>query len=155
MTRAFVATYPSPEAIEHLDGFLEVRRESGPFRWTLPTQWHLTLAFFEDVPERSFDALVEGLAAAVGKRSAMRASIAGGGAFPHVGRAKVLWAGVDVGDAAELGNWPKGAVPPGQLRERRRRASGFVRTSRSPGSVRRLRPPNGCASSMRTAGRNG
>jgi 2'-5' RNA ligase len=108
MTRAFVAIYPSPEAIEHLDEFLEVRREAGAFRWTLPTQWHLTLAFFDDVPERSFDALVEGLEIAVGKRSAMRASIAGGGAFPHVGRAKVLWAGVGIDDAAELGKLASG-----------------------------------------------
>ena len=108
MTRGFVAVYPSSEAVEHLDEFLEVRRDSGPFQWTLPTQWHLTLAFFDDVPDRSFDALVEGLTAAVGKRSAMRAAIAGGGAFPHVGRAKVLWAGIEVGDAAELEKLARG-----------------------------------------------
>jgi 2'-5' RNA ligase len=108
MTRTFVAIYPPPEAVEHLDEFLDVRREAGTFRWTLPTQWHLTLAFFEDVPERSFDPLVEGLEAAVGKRSAMHAEIAGGGAFPHVGRAKVLWAGVDLDDAAELQKLAKG-----------------------------------------------
>jgi len=108
MTRMFVAAYPSNEAVAHLDEFLEVRRESGPFRWTLPTQWHLTLAFFDDVPDRAFDGLVDGLEVAVGKRSAMTAEIAGGGAFPHVGRAKVLWAGVDVGDAAELARLAKG-----------------------------------------------
>jgi len=108
MTRTFVAIYPSPEAIEHLDEFLDVRREAGSFRWTEPFQWHLTLAFFDNVPDRSFDALVEGLEAAVGKRSAMTAEIAGGGAFPHVGRAKVLWAGVDADDAAELEKLAKG-----------------------------------------------
>ena len=102
MTRTFVAIYPPAEAIDHLDEFLDVRREVAPFRWTHATQWHLTLAFFEDVPDRSFDALVDGLDAAVRKRSAIRATIVGGGAFPHVGRAKVLWAGVDVDDAAEL-----------------------------------------------------
>jgi len=102
MTRAFVGAYPSPEAVEHLDEFLEVRRESGPFRWTHTEHWHLTLAFFEDVPERSFEALVERLQVAVGKRKSLTAEIAGGGAFPHVGRAKVLWAGVDLDDAAEL-----------------------------------------------------
>lgn len=106
--RTFVAIHPSPEAVEHLDGFLEVRREFGPFRWTLPTQWHLTLAFFDDVPERSFDALVDGLDIAAGKRTSMSAAIAGGGAFPHIGKAKVLWAGVDVGDVAELQKLAKG-----------------------------------------------
>ena len=108
MTRTFVAIYPPAEAIDHLDAFLDVRREAGPFRWTHTAHWHLTLAFFEDVPDRSFDALVEGLEAAVGKRSAMQAAIGGGGAFPHVGRAKVLWAGVDVDHAAELEKLAKG-----------------------------------------------
>src|SRR5512132_4030629 len=101
MTRMFVAAYPSPEAVEHLDAFLEARREAGDFRWAPPEHWHLTLAFLNDVPDRSFDALVDGLEVAVGKRSALTAEIAGGGAFPHVGRAKVLWAGVNLDDAAE------------------------------------------------------
>lgn len=106
--RTFVAIYPAPEAIEHLDAFLDARRQAGAFRWASPEQWHLTLAFFEDVPDRSFDALVDGLDAAVRKRSPQRATIAGGGAFPHVGGAKVLWAGVDVDDAAELSKLAKG-----------------------------------------------
>ena len=100
--RTFAAVYPPPWAVEHLDDFLDVRREAGAFRWTHAYQWHLTLAFFEDVPEHSFDALVARLEAAVGKRSSLEAAVAGGGVFPHVGRAKVLWAGVDVDDAAEL-----------------------------------------------------
>jgi len=108
MTRTFVAIYPSAEAVEHLDAFLDVRRDAGAFRWTHTAHWHLTLAFFEDVPDRSFDALVDGLEVAVGKRSAMTAEIAGAGAFPHIGRAKVLWAGVDVDDAAELEKLAKG-----------------------------------------------
>lgn len=102
MTRTFVAIYPPPEAVAHLDEFLDVRRHAGTFRWTLPTQWHLTLAFFEKVLDRSFDALLDGLQGAVRKRSALTASIVGGGAFPHVGSAKVLWAGLEVDDAGEL-----------------------------------------------------
>lgn len=108
MTRSFVAIRPPLEVIDHLDAFLDVRREAGDFRWTPTDQWHLTLAFFEDVPDRSFDALVDGLDAAVHKRSAMRAEIAGGGAFPHVDRAKVLWAGIDVDDPAELDKLARG-----------------------------------------------
>ena len=34
MTRTFVAIYPPAEAVEHLDEFLDVRREAGAFRWT-------------------------------------------------------------------------------------------------------------------------
>ena len=106
--RAFVAAYPSAEAVEDLDAFLEVRREAGAFRWTEPYQWHLTLGFFADVPDHALDALIDGLAEAAAKRSAMGATIAGGGAFPHVGRAKVLWGGVDVDDADELNRLAKG-----------------------------------------------
>jgi 2'-5' RNA ligase len=123
----FVAAYPPVAAIEHFDGFLEVRREVGAFRWSLPTQWHLTLAFFEDVPDRAFDALVDGLAAAVAKRSPVKASIAGGGAFPQVGRAKVLWAGIDVDDPDELAKLATGC-----------RAAGA--TAGAPPSGERFRP---------------
>ena len=57
----FVAVQPPEEAAEHLDAFLEPRRDHAAFRWTLPEQLHLTLAFLEEVPDRSLDALVEGL----------------------------------------------------------------------------------------------
>lgn len=102
MTRMFVAAYPSPEAVEDLDEFLDVRREAGDFRWAPPALWHLTLAFFAEVPGRSLDPLVEGVERAAAKRSAMAATISGAGAFPHIGRAKVLWAGVEVEDSHGL-----------------------------------------------------
>ena len=102
MTRMFVAAYPSPAALEHLERFLDARQEAGSFRWAVPEQWHLTFAFFADVPDRSFDLLVEGLERAVARRSATQVAIAGGGAFPHIGRAKVLWAGLAADDGAEL-----------------------------------------------------
>jgi RNA 2',3'-cyclic 3'-phosphodiesterase len=100
--RMFVAAVPPPEALEHLDEFLSVRREAAAFRWTLPDQWHLTLAFLADVPDRAYDDLVDRLGRAARKRHPMRATIAGGGAFPHAGRAKVLWAGVELDDPVEL-----------------------------------------------------
>ena len=63
----FVAVLPPPEVVEHLDDFLSVRREAAAFRWSDPEQWHLTLAFAADVPDRSLDELDEhGGAAAVG-----------------------------------------------------------------------------------------
>ena len=92
----FVGAVPPPEALEDLEEFLSVRRDAAPFRWALPEQWHLTLAFLADVPDRAYDDLVERLTRAARKRHPMRATIAGGGAFPNVGRAKVLWAGVEL-----------------------------------------------------------
>jgi 2'-5' RNA ligase len=94
--RMFVAVRPPDEAVEDLDGFLEPRRQEAPFRWVLPEQWHLTLAFLAEVPDRALDELVERLERAARKRAGMSTAITGGGAFPHVGRAKVLWAGLDL-----------------------------------------------------------
>jgi 2'-5' RNA ligase len=100
--RMFVAAVPPPEVLEDLEEFLSVRREAAAFRWTVPDQWHVTLAFLADVPDRAYDDLVERLTRAARKRHPMRATVAGGGAFPNVGRAKVLWAGVELDDAEEL-----------------------------------------------------
>jgi 2'-5' RNA ligase len=102
MTRMFVAAYPSLEAIEDLDAFLDPRREAADFRWTVPEQWHLTLAFLADVPDRAQDDLIERLERAAAKRPAMTAAVAGGGAFPGPDDAKVLWVGLDVEDPAAL-----------------------------------------------------
>jgi RNA 2',3'-cyclic 3'-phosphodiesterase len=94
MTRMFVAVIPPESVIEDLEAFVGPRREATPFRWTQPEQWHLTLAFSADVPDRSYDDLVDRLGRAARKRRPVEARIAGGGAFPNVARAKVVYAGV-------------------------------------------------------------
>lgn len=98
----FVAVTPPPEAVEHLDEFLDVRREAAPFRWTVADQWHLTLAFLPEVPERSLDDLDARLTRAAAKRFRLRTRFAGGGAFPNPARAKVLWAGLALEDSARV-----------------------------------------------------
>ena len=98
--RLFAALVPPPEALEHLDEFLEVRRAAGEFRWVQADQVHATLGFFESVPERTLDDLVERLERAAARRTAFETGVAGGGAFPNVGRAKVLWAGLDLDEPA-------------------------------------------------------
>jgi 2'-5' RNA ligase len=90
--------------LEHLDEFLSVRRDPSDrgdgLRWTVPDQWHLTLAFMENVAERHLDDLVERLGRAAQRRTPFELGFAGGGAFPNAGRAKVLWLGVAGEDAA-------------------------------------------------------
>jgi RNA 2',3'-cyclic 3'-phosphodiesterase len=102
--RLFVAVVPPERVLEHLDGFLSVRREakdrSDGLRWTVPDQWHLTLAFMEDVAERHLDDLVERLGRAAHRRTPFELGFAGGGAFPNAARAKVLWLGVEAEEAA-------------------------------------------------------
>ena len=95
----FAALVPPPEALEHLDAFLDVRRDVGDLRWVQPDQVHVTLAFLADVPERALDDLVERLARAAGRRTGFATAVAGGGAFPDAGRAKVVWAGLDLDEA--------------------------------------------------------
>ena len=51
----FAALVPPPEALDHLDQFLQVRRGTGDFRWVQPDQVHVTLAFLEHVPEHKLD----------------------------------------------------------------------------------------------------
>jgi 2'-5' RNA ligase len=108
MTRMFVAVIPPDKVLEDLEAFVTPRRGEVPFRWTDPEQWHLTLAFSRDAPERVYDDLVDRLSRAARKRSPIEARIAGGGAFPNVGRAKIVYAGVDT-DHEELRRMATGA----------------------------------------------
>ncbi|WP_246081763.1 RNA 2',3'-cyclic phosphodiesterase [Nocardioides litoris] len=96
----FVAVRPPEAAVEHLEAFLADRREHAAFRWTPAEQLHLTLAFAADVPDHDVEPLLDGLEAAAGRRTPFEARLAGGGSFPDAARARVLWAGLDLGAAA-------------------------------------------------------
>lgn len=98
--RLFVAIRPSADAVRHLDEFLDVRRDAADFRWSAPEHFHVTLAFLGDVPDYCLDDLLDLLEAAAGRRTATATAIAGGGAFPHVAAAKVLWAGLSLDESA-------------------------------------------------------
>jgi len=98
----FVALVPPPEAIEDLGVFLSPRQEAEPgFRWTTSEQWHVTLAFMGHVADRHLDDLLDRLGRAAGRRTAFPLAVAAGGAFPNPGRAKVLYAGLDVAPFGE------------------------------------------------------
>jgi 2'-5' RNA ligase len=106
--RLFSAIIPPDHVVEHLDQFLSVRREAGDFRWTALDQWHLTLAFMPDVADRHLDDLVDRLKRAGHKRHPFELALAGGGAFPNVARAKVLYAAIP-GEHEELNRLATGA----------------------------------------------
>ena len=91
---------PLPEAVkEDLAEFLEPRQDAGlrslGLRWTMPEQWHVTLAFLPDLADRHTDELLERLQRATARRNPLALRLVGAGAFPHAGRAKVLWTGVE------------------------------------------------------------
>ena len=96
-------------ALEDLAGFLAPRQEAEPgFRWTVPEQWHVTLAFLAEVPDRHLDDLIA--AAGPGRRPsyAVRGDASPAAApSPDPARAKVLFAGVET-DGVELGRLATG-----------------------------------------------
>ena len=117
--RLFVAIEPPEDAVEHLEDFLAVRRPSGPgLRWSPPGQWHLTLAFMGSAPDRVVDDVLDAVAAVAARTAPVALAVVGGGCFPDVTRAKVLWAGIEgagvEGAAAEgavvEGDGPEGPV---------------------------------------------
>ena len=101
--RLFVGVVPPVEVIEHLAGFVEPRREhpDDDLRWAAEENWHITLAFLGEVPDRKADELEERLERAARRRPAMRLRLSGGGAFPNAAEARVLWTGVQ-GDRTAL-----------------------------------------------------
>jgi RNA 2',3'-cyclic 3'-phosphodiesterase len=128
--RAFVAIRPSEEAVEHLDAFLDVRRAAGPdLRWTQADQLHLTLAFLADVPERRVEDLLERLERAAARRTVFETRVAGGGAFPHVADARVVWAGLALDE--EAAPRPAGSRP-GRGRPPRRPGSPWTASGSGP-----------------------
>ncbi|WGL52354.1 RNA 2',3'-cyclic phosphodiesterase [Nocardioides sp. BP30] len=98
--RLFAALFPPQEAVEDLDAFLDVRRAAADFRWAQREQLHVTLAFLAEVAPWRLDELLERLARAAARRTPFEVAIAGGGAFPDAGRAKVIWAGLSLGSEA-------------------------------------------------------
>ena len=108
--RMFVAVVPPEAVVEDLESFLGPRREAGPqLRWTATEQWHLTLAFMPEVAARNLDDLGDRLGRAAARRTPFTVTLAGGGAFPHPGRAKVLYASVDASEPEELRRLAVGA----------------------------------------------
>jgi 2'-5' RNA ligase len=81
--RLFVSLRPSAQAVAHLAAALSSRRTSAP------DQWHITLAFLDDVPQPEF--LYDGLRAAAAGATPFELHLAGAGAFS---KARVVWTGV-------------------------------------------------------------
>lgn len=102
--RAFVAL-PCPDRLrtaigEALPGWREL---GGRLRWTPPERIHLTLRFLGDSTPDEIAAVREGLRAVATRAETLEIRPDEVGAFPHWGRPRVVWLGLDGGDAlAEL-----------------------------------------------------
>jgi 2'-5' RNA ligase len=100
--RLFAAVYPPASEVARLESAV---REAGlpadRLRPVPPSQWHLTLAFYGEVPDTRVDALTGRLARAAASTPPLHLRLHGAGAFGPVTRARQVWVGVD-GDLPEL-----------------------------------------------------
>lgn len=99
--RLFAAVVPTPEALDHLARAVD-GGGLGSLRPVPRPQWHVTVAFFGDVPDRTADELVDRLARAAGRTAPFAIRLRGAGTFPKQAmRGRQLWVGVD-GEVAAL-----------------------------------------------------
>lgn len=95
--RVFAALIPPDHVTEDLDDFLSPRRDdqaASLLGWSRPQSWHLTLAFMGAARPDAVEAFVERLAQGAVNVAVPQLQVRGGGAFPVVERARVLYAGV-------------------------------------------------------------
>lgn len=153
--RVFASVHPPDGVLEHLATALEAVRlggeggAAGPVRWSPVENWHLTLAFYGDVPEGAAHDLEDGLAALAASEAPFELRLRGAGVFAH----RKLWVGVGGTTEAAVrlsaGAREVGAAVLGRTESRERarphltvgRVADDVRAERSRGRRRSRRSP--------------
>ena len=94
--RLFVAVeIPEPARDVAWKAFAPWREEFPRARWVPRENWHVTLKFLGATWPRLLDWVVEEVGGVARGGRAFEARLGGVGAFPSLGRARVLWAGVE------------------------------------------------------------
>lgn len=100
--RLFAAVFPPEWALEPVREVVRRTRPALPgLAWVAPELWHITLAFYGDVPEAEAEAHRARVSAAVKGCRPVELQLLGGGAFPDRRSPRVLWAGIS-GDIPRL-----------------------------------------------------
>ncbi|WP_219468889.1 RNA 2',3'-cyclic phosphodiesterase [Nonomuraea rhizosphaerae] len=93
--RLFAALVPPGEVLDEIERAIAPHVGQVPgLRWPDRATWHITLAFFGEVPEHVVPELEVRLARAVRRHTALDLAFEGFGAFSSARRARVFWAGV-------------------------------------------------------------
>ncbi len=93
--RLFAAVWPPDDVLDHLDLALATVR-GGPagastaVRWSARETWHLTTAFYGDLPDGAVDGLAADLAEAARGLAPYELALRGAGVFSH----RTMWVGV-------------------------------------------------------------
>lgn len=92
----FAAVVPPSDVLRHLEAAVQPLRDD-TVRWTNADAWHLTLAFYGEIPDDRVADLSERLRRAAGRHPPIELGVAGAGRFDG----RVLWVGC-TGDVAAL-----------------------------------------------------
>lgn len=93
--RLFAAVWPPDDVLDHLDLALASVRggpsgSSPAIRWSARETWHLTAAFYGELPDGAAPALTADLAAAAQEIDPYTLALRGAGVFSH----RTMWVGV-------------------------------------------------------------
>ena len=92
--RLFVALIPPEPVLEEIASVFAPYQDRWPeLRWTRRDTWHVTLAFYGEVDDRTADRLAPRLERAAARHPRREMAFAGAGAFPRAGSARTLWTG--------------------------------------------------------------
>ncbi|MBO3084284.1 RNA 2',3'-cyclic phosphodiesterase [Cellulomonas fengjieae] len=146
--RLFAAVWPPPDVLDHLDLALASVRGapaglSSAVRWSARDSWHLTVAFYGDVPDGAVPSLSAALARVAASIQPYELGLRGAGVFAH----RTLWVGVG-GDVDAQRALSHGSVQAGQpagavdnrARDRPHLTVGRVRPGSRPPRRRSSRP---------------
>ena len=135
--RLFAAVQLPPEVVAHLDAAVVPNRDD-MLRWTTADSWHLTLAFYGEVPDAEVPGLKTRLTRAAHRYSVMNLALNGVGRFSD----RALWVGA-TGDLVTLRALARSAAAAGRragaAAEESRRFRAHVTLARAPMPVD-LRP---------------
>ena len=150
--RLFAAVWPPEHVLDHLDLALASVRGapsglSQAVRWSARETWHLTAAFYGDLPDGAVPGLTADLAELASDIESYELALRGAGVFAH----RTLWVGVAgelerqraVGTGCVEAGEAAGAVPDGRARDRPHLTVGRVRPGSRPPRRRSSRPERG------------
>jgi len=103
--RTFVCVEPPTDVADELGRFvagLRAMARNEEYKWVSRAQLHLTLRFLGTASAETVSAMDRALRA-LRVPGEFRVSLAGGGAFPGLARARVLWMGVSEGEGKLAG----------------------------------------------------